>query len=69
MRNWTIGRRLALGFGLATVITTALGVFAGTRLLAVDAWSQKITQDALPGVTSAHAKRALHNRVRSQLED
>jgi hypothetical protein len=39
------------GFGLATAITAGLGIFAGTRLVAVDHWSKKITQDALPGVT------------------
>jgi len=52
MTHWTIGKRLAVGFGLATAITMALGVFAGTRLWAVDTWSKLITEDALPGVTS-----------------
>src|SRR5262245_29501411 len=50
MRDWTIAKRLVVGFGLVTVITAGLGVFAGSRLYAVDAWSKKITGDALPGV-------------------
>jgi hypothetical protein len=50
MTNWTIAKRLVVGFGLVTAVTAALGVFAGSRLYAVDGWSTKITQDALPGV-------------------
>jgi hypothetical protein len=50
MKNWTIAKRLIVGFGLATTITAGLGAFAGTRLYAVDTWSKRITQDALPGV-------------------
>jgi len=36
MKHWTIAKRLIVGFGLATTVTAALGVFAGSRLYAVD---------------------------------
>src|SRR5262245_58904463 len=60
MKNWTFAKRLIVGFGLATTITAGLGLFAGSRLYAVDGWSKKITQDALPGVAAIGAIR-YHN--------
>jgi len=60
MKNWTIAKRLIVGFGLVTAITAGLGAFASSRLQAIDTWSKRITEDALPGL-SAFGSIRYHN--------
>ena len=50
MSNWTIGRRLTLGFGAVLAITSVLGGFAYMELSVIGRLSALVTQDALPGV-------------------
>jgi methyl-accepting chemotaxis protein len=50
MKNWTIGKRIVLGFAALLMIAAALGLFAFTRLIAIKAQSDRITADCLPGV-------------------
>jgi methyl-accepting chemotaxis protein len=50
MQNWTIGKRLIVGFSVVLVITVTLGVFAFVQLTGIRRQATAITGDALPGV-------------------
>jgi methyl-accepting chemotaxis protein len=50
MSSWTIGRRIVVGFAAVIAIACALGVFAYTRLIAIETQSTRITVDSLPGI-------------------
>ncbi len=50
MKNWTIGKRIILGFATLLAVSAALGLFAFTRLIAITTQSHRITLDCLPGV-------------------
>ena len=50
MKNLTIAHKIIFGFGLTLLITAALGLFASMRLTTVRGYSNKITEDNLPGV-------------------
>jgi hypothetical protein len=50
MSNWTIGKRLVVGFGAVLAITLALGAFAYVRVTQIAASSNVILTDSLPGV-------------------
>jgi methyl-accepting chemotaxis protein len=45
----TIGKRITVGFGLSVALTAALGIFAFTRVVAINVLSNKISVDCLPG--------------------
>jgi myosin heavy subunit len=49
MTQWTIGRRLVLGFGIVMGIVLALGAFTARELLLIRAASEQVVTDALPG--------------------
>jgi methyl-accepting chemotaxis protein len=49
----TIGKRIVLGFTAAVVVTATLGLFAYTRLVAVDALAREITTNQLPSASTA----------------
>ena len=48
MTNWTVGRRMMIGFSSVILVALALGAFAFTRLLTVSVQSERITGDILP---------------------
>jgi methyl-accepting chemotaxis protein len=50
MQNWTIAKRLTIGFGVVLLITGALGGFAITRLIAINHVAVSIKDEAVPGV-------------------
>jgi methyl-accepting chemotaxis protein len=50
MKNWTIGKRLVVGFTAVLAITLGLGIFASVKLRSIKRLSDAITSDALPGV-------------------
>jgi methyl-accepting chemotaxis protein len=50
MQRWTIGRRLAAGFGLVLAITMALGAFSWATAARVDRYRAGIVDDNLPGL-------------------
>ncbi|HEY4249348.1 MAG TPA: methyl-accepting chemotaxis protein [Lacunisphaera sp.] len=50
MKNWTIGKRIIFGFALLLGLSVALGLFAYSRLTAINVQSGRITVDCLPGV-------------------
>jgi methyl-accepting chemotaxis protein len=50
MSNWTIGKRLATGFGAVLAITLGLGAFSYLRVTQIAASSNVILNDSLPGV-------------------
>ena len=50
MKNWKIGLRMTAGFGAVICVAMALGVFAYTRVMAIEKSATTVTVDALPGV-------------------
>jgi len=50
MKNWTIGKRIILGYTVVLLTTLAIGVFAYTRLNVIKENSDSLTQDSLPGI-------------------
>ncbi len=50
MHNWTISKRITIGFLAAVALTVVLGGFAYTRLTAIRVAANHIVTDALPGV-------------------
>jgi hypothetical protein len=48
--NWTIGRRIAAGFGAITCVAAALGILACTQLVVINSHATRITTDSLPGI-------------------
>ena len=50
MKNWTIGKRISLGFAAVLVICAALGAFAIFRLITIQANTEVIVGDCMPGV-------------------
>ena len=46
----TIGKRIVLGFSAILLIACALGIFALTRVAAIDRHATEITRDCLPGM-------------------
>jgi methyl-accepting chemotaxis protein len=45
----TIGKRITVGFGLSVALTAALGIFAFTRVAAINILAHTISEDCLPG--------------------
>jgi methyl-accepting chemotaxis protein len=50
MKNWKIGQRIAVGFAAVILIALALGLFAYSRLSAIDKNANAITLNALPTI-------------------
>lgn len=50
MKQWTIGKRIVTGFACLLAITAVLGLFARVRIAAIQAQSERITEDCLPGI-------------------
>ncbi len=50
MNNWKIGTRITAGFAAVILITLALGIFAYSRITAIDTDAKNITGEHLPGV-------------------
>jgi methyl-accepting chemotaxis protein len=50
MKNWTVGRRITLGFAGVIIIALALGAFAYTRLIVINDHSNQIAQKTLPTI-------------------
>jgi methyl-accepting chemotaxis protein len=50
MQNWTIGKRVTLGFVAVILITLCLGALALMRLRAVNNYIELIASDAIPGI-------------------
>ena len=50
MKNWTVGKRIIFGFALLLASSAALGLFAFSRLSAINVQSGRITENCLPGV-------------------
>src|SRR5579862_2770991 len=50
MKNWTIAKRLIVGFGIVVTIALMLGVFAIFRLSSINTAAVDIKQDSVPGV-------------------
>ncbi|HWI19472.1 MAG TPA: MCP four helix bundle domain-containing protein, partial [Vicinamibacterales bacterium] len=49
MRIWTIGKRLMLGFGIVVAIVTLLGAYSAMELRVIQAASDRVVKDSLPG--------------------
>jgi methyl-accepting chemotaxis protein len=50
MKNWTIGKRITVGFGSVIVITLVLGAFAYAGLVTIRDHSDRIAKQSLPEV-------------------
>jgi len=50
MKNWTIGKRIIVGYVAVLVATLAIGAFSLTRLTAIKGHSDSLTSDDLPGI-------------------
>src|SRR6185312_10063544 len=50
MKNWTVGKRIIFGFALLLVLSASLGLFAFTRLNAINTQTGRITVNCLPGI-------------------
>src|SRR5271157_2507858 len=50
MKNWKIGQRIAAGFAAVILIAMALGLFAYSRLSAIDKNANEVTLNALPTI-------------------
>jgi methyl-accepting chemotaxis protein len=59
MSNWTIGKRLAVGFGTVMVITAVLGVFTYTRLAVIRSGAQSLATDSMPGTIAMAQMRGM----------
>lgn len=70
MKSWTIGKRLTFGFGAVMAIVTALGAFTIFKLAHINAASDLIVQDSLPGVqnmmAAAHPERRSRRKGRAR---
>lgn len=50
MKNWTIARRISLGFAAALLITAAIGAGSYSRLRAISFHTDALFSDSLPGI-------------------
>ncbi len=49
MKSWTIGKRVALGFGVTALLSVLLGGFSVSRITQLQSIANTITTDCLPG--------------------
>ncbi len=66
MNQWTIGRRLVVGFTTVLLIVVAMGTFGIVRLLTIRADAQRVVFDSLPGTASSGAITAAVKDTYSQ---
>jgi methyl-accepting chemotaxis protein WspA len=62
MKNWTIGKRIALGFSGVVLITFCVSLFAYVRLEAIQRETTTLTHQSLPGAVSMGKIAALSER-------
>src|ERR1700738_5354502 len=62
MKNWTIGKRLPLGFAGVILITLCVSIYAFTRLEAIQGQATALANDSLPGVVLMGQIAALGER-------
>jgi hypothetical protein len=69
MRNWTIGRRIVVGFSIVTAIVFFLGAFAYNSLITISKEITTIASDSLPGLSiSGEIVDEAHRRFELVLE-
>ncbi len=61
-KNWTIGKRLTLGFAGVILITLCVSIYAFTRLEAIQSQATALANDSLPGVVLMGQIAALGER-------
>ena len=62
MKNWTIGKRLTLGFAGVVLITLCVSIYAFTRLEAIQSQATALANDSLPGAVLMGQIAALSER-------
>jgi methyl-accepting chemotaxis protein WspA len=62
MKNWTIGKRLTLGFAGVVLITVCVSIYAFTRLEAIQSQATALANDSLPGAVLMGQIAALSER-------
>ncbi len=62
MKNWTIGKRLTLGFAGVILITLCVSIYAFTRLEAIQTQAASLAGDSLPGAVLMGQIAALSER-------
>src|ERR1700722_15760711 len=62
MKNWTIGKRLTLGFAGVILITVCVSIYAFTRLEAIQSQAVALANDSLPGAVLMGQIAALSER-------
>ena len=62
MKNWTIGKRLTLGFAAVVLITVCVSIYAFTRLEAIQSQAIALANDSLPGAVLMGQIAALSER-------
>src|SRR6202040_2520114 len=62
MKNWTIGKRLTLGFSGVVLITLCVSIYAFTRLEAIQSQAVVLANDSLPGAVLMGQIAALSER-------
>src|ERR1700720_4058437 len=62
MKNWTIGKRLTLGFAGVVLITLCVSIYAFTRLEAIQNQAAALANDSLPGAVLMGQIAALSER-------
>jgi CHASE3 domain sensor protein len=62
MKNWTIGKRLTLGFAGVVLITVCVSIYAFTRLEAIQSQAAALANDSLPGAVLMGQIAALSER-------
>jgi methyl-accepting chemotaxis protein WspA len=62
MKNWTIGKRLTLGFAGVVLITACVSIYAFTRLEAIQSQAAALANDSLPGAILMGQIAALSER-------
>ena len=50
MKNWTIGKRITVGFAVILLITALIGTFSYSRLILIQKNSTSLTTDSLPSI-------------------
>ena len=62
MKNWTIGKRLTLGFAGVVLITVCVSIYAFTRLETIQSQAAALANDSLPGAVLMGQIAALSER-------
>jgi methyl-accepting chemotaxis protein WspA len=62
MKNWTIGKRLTVGFAGVVLVTLCVSIYAFTRLEAIQSQASSLAKDSLPGAVLMGQIAALSER-------